>query len=111
MAVTIKNIIPSKEAEAVQTTQYTAINVTTIIDKFTATNTSTSNATLNVNLVISSGSPSNPNLIVKEVSLTPKETYLFPELIGHVLESGDFISTLSSASSAITIRASGREVN
>ena len=38
MTVTVKVLIPAKTAEATQTTQYTASNVTTIIDKFTATN-------------------------------------------------------------------------
>ena len=38
MTVTVKVLIPAKTAESSQTTQYTATNVTTIIDKFTATN-------------------------------------------------------------------------
>ena len=38
MTVTAKVLIPSKIAENTQSTQYTATNVTTIMDKFTATN-------------------------------------------------------------------------
>ena len=38
MAVQVKVLVPAKIAESAQTTQYTATNVTTIIDKFTATN-------------------------------------------------------------------------
>ena len=38
MAVYVKVLIPAKIAEASQTTQYTASGVTTIVDKFTATN-------------------------------------------------------------------------
>ena len=38
MAVNVKILIPAKIAEATQTTQYTAAGVTTLIDKFTATN-------------------------------------------------------------------------
>jgi len=38
MTVTVKVLVPAKTAEASQTTQYIAVNVTTIIDKFTATN-------------------------------------------------------------------------
>ena len=56
MAVTAKPLIGSKEMEAAQTTQYTATNCTAIIDKFTATNTSASNAVISVNLVSSGGS-------------------------------------------------------
>jgi hypothetical protein len=46
MTVTVKVLIPAKTAENSQTTQYTATNVTTIIDKFTATNYSATAATL-----------------------------------------------------------------
>jgi len=45
MTVTVKVLIPAKTAENSQTTQYTASNVTTIIDKFTATNYSASTFT------------------------------------------------------------------
>lgn len=110
MTVTAKNIIPAKTAESSQTTQYTATNVTTIIDKFTATNYSSTAATINVNLVTSGSFASNDNLIVKTKSLQPGETYTFPEIVGHVLGPNGFISTLASASSSVNIRASGREV-
>ena len=46
MTVTVKVLIPAKTAESSQTTQYTATNVITIIDKFTATNFSATAATL-----------------------------------------------------------------
>ena len=48
MTVTVKVLIPAKVAEASQTTQYTATGVTTIIDKFTATNYSASAATIKI---------------------------------------------------------------
>ena len=38
MAVYVRVLVPSKTAENTQTTQYTSTAVTTIIDKFTATN-------------------------------------------------------------------------
>jgi len=40
----------------------------------------------------------------------PGETYLCPELVGQVLESGGFISTLAGTASALTFTASGREI-
>jgi hypothetical protein len=49
-------------------------------------------------------------LIVKTKTLQPSETYTFPELVGHVLSPGGFISTLAGTASAINIRVSGREV-
>ena len=111
MAVNVKVLIPAKIAENSQTTQYTAVNVSTIIDKFTATNYSASAATLSVNLVTQFDSSGNQNLIIKQKTLLPSETYTFPELVGHVLQAGGFISTLASAASAINIRSSGREVS
>lgn len=112
MAVLAVNIIPAVSAENAQTTQYTAASgVTTIIDKFTATNYSTSMANISVNLVAPSGVTGNNNLIVKTKTLQAGETYTFPEIVGHVLPSGGYISTLASASSCINIRASGREIN
>ena len=110
MTVTVKVLIPAKIVEATQTTQYTATGVTTIIDKFTATNYSASAATISVNLVTSGGSAGNDNLIVKTKTLQPAETYTFPELVGHVLAPSGFISTIAGTSSAINIRVSGREV-
>ena len=111
MTVTVKVLIPAKIAENTQTTQYTANGVTTIIDKFTATNYSASAATLSVNLVTVSFSAGDANLITKTKTLQPTEVYTFPELVGQVLSPGAFISTLAGTATAINIRASGREVS
>lgn len=110
MTVTVRVLIPAKIAENSQTTQYTATNVTTIIDKFTATNYSATAATISVNLVTGAGSAGNDNLIVKTKALQPAETYTFPEIVGAALAPSGFISTVASASSAINIRANGREI-
>jgi len=111
MAVSTKVLIPAKTAENTQTTQYTSVNVTTVIDKFTATNYSATAATISVNLVAVSGSAGNDNLIVKTKTLQPSETYTFPELVGQVIVSGGFISTIAGTATAINIRASGREIS
>ena len=111
MTVTAKNLVPAKTVEATQTTQYTANGVTTIIDKFTATNYSGSTAIISVNLVAAGGAASNDNLIVKAKSLAASETYIFPELVGHILPSGGFISTIAGTASAINMRVSGREIS
>jgi hypothetical protein len=110
MTVTVTTLIEAKNAESAQTTQYTSTGVTTIIDKFTATNYDTTARTLSVNLVASGGSSGNSNLIVKTKTLQGGETYTFPEIVGQVLNSGDFISTIASAATTINIRASGRIV-
>lgn len=110
MTVTVKVLIPAKQAENAQTTQYTATNCKTIIDKFTATNTTAGNVTMSVNLVTSGGTASVSNLIVDTRSLAPDETYTFPELVGQALDVSGFISTIASAATSLTIRANGREI-
>ncbi|MCK5600591.1 hypothetical protein KAR91_01910 [Candidatus Pacearchaeota archaeon] len=110
MSVTVKNIIPRKQAEAAQTGQYVADGVKTIIDKFTATNTSASNVAFSCNLIASGGSAGDSNLVLDSQTILPGKTYLCPELVGQTLEDGGIISTLSDTASAITISASGREI-
>ncbi len=110
MTVTPKVLIAAKQAEATQTTQYTSTGLKTIIDKFTATNTSGSAATISVNIVTSAGSAGDSNLITKTKSLAAAEVYTFPEIVGQCLEAGDFISTIASAATSITIRSNGRQI-
>ena len=110
MTVSIKVLIPAKQAESSQTTQYTVTNAKAIIDKFTATNTTAGNVTISVNLVTTGGTAGASNLIVDARAIAPDETYTFPELVGQALESGGFISTIASAATSLTIRASGREI-
>lgn len=110
MTVTPKVLIAAKIAEAAQTTQYTSNNVTTIIDKFTATNYSAAAATLSVNLVTSGDTAGNQNLVTKTKTLQPNESYTFPEIVGQMLNPGDFISTIAGTATAVSIRASGRQI-
>lgn len=110
MTVTVDDIIPAKEAENVQTTQFTSTNVKTIIDKFTATNTSGVAITLSINLVTIGGAAGNDNLIVQAQSVAAGATYISAEIVGHTLDVGGFISTIASAATGLTIRASGRIV-
>jgi P pilus assembly chaperone PapD len=111
MAVTLKVLVPPKQLENAQTSQYTATSVRAIIDKATVTNTSASNVTLSVNLVTVSGSAGASNLIIDNRTIVPDETYLCPELVGQVLEAGGFISTIAGAATSLTMRVSGREIS
>lgn len=110
MTVTAKPIITSKYAAATDTTEYTVGTGTrTIIDKFTGYNADASSRTLTVNLVPNGSSAATANvLVVKTIAAGVTET--FPEVCGHVLEAGGFISVVASAASVVSIRASGREV-
>jgi hypothetical protein len=111
MAVIAKVLVPPKQLENSQTSQYTATAVKAIIDKATVTNTGSSNATFSVNLVTVSGSAGNSNLVIDTKTVVPDETYLCPELVGQVLEAGSFISTIASAATTLTLRVSGREIS
>ena len=111
MPIIAANIIPAKNMENAQTTQYVATGVTTIIDKFTATNFSSGMVNVSINLAAVGDATGNSNLIVKTRTLQPGETYTFPEIVGHTLPSGGFVSTLASAAAAVNLRASGREIS
>jgi hypothetical protein len=110
MAVTSKVLIESKTMEAALTTQYTAVNSTAIIDKFTATNVTAANATIDIHLVPAGGAANATNLIVDGRIVAAGETYTFPAIVGHGLASGGFIATTGTAASLV-IRAQGREIS
>lgn len=109
MTVTVKNIVPRKQAEAAQTGQYTAVNCKTIIDKFTVTNNASGPVSFAVNLVASGDTAGNQNKVLGK-NIAAGETYLCPEVVGQTLEAGGFISTLAGAATSLTISASGREI-
>ena len=107
MTVLLQNII-SKQAENTQTTQYISDNKVTAIDKFTALNTSAGVVTISINLVSKGDTPGDDNLIIKNKSIAVNETFTFPAIVGQILNEGDFISTIASAATSLTIRAGGR---
>lgn len=110
MSVFTKPLITAKYASNSETTEYTAgAGTRTLIDKFTGYNSSGAGVVLSVKLVPSGGSAGASNLIIQK-TIPAGETYTFPEVVGHVLEPGGFISVLSGSASAVVIRASGREV-
>lgn len=110
MTVTSRTLVASKQAENAQTTQYTAVNCTAIIDRATITNTTAGNVTFSANVVTSAGAAGAANLVVNLRSIAPKETYALPELVGQVLLAGDFLSTIAGAATSLTLRVSGREI-
>lgn len=110
MTVTVKNIIPRKQAELAETPQYTAANCTTIIDKFTVTNTTGAPVVFTVKLIASGGVASASNTVLSAKSIAAGETYTCPELVGQVIAPNGFISTLAGAATSLTISASAREI-
>ena len=78
--------------------------------KFTATNYGAAAATISINVVTATDTAGNQNLIVKQKTLQPSETYTFPEIVGVALAPSGFISTLAGTASSINIRSNGREI-
>jgi hypothetical protein len=112
MTTTLKNLVEAKYAENSQTTQYTVGSTvrSTIIDSATATNVSGGNVVFSANVVPSGGSAGSSNLILQTKTITPGQTYMCRELIGKIMETGDFLSTLCDTASALVIDIDGREV-
>ena len=103
------NIIPRKFCETTTTSQYTATNCKTVIDKFTITNVSGGNVLFSSYLVPSGGSASNSNLIMQNQTITPGQCYEAFELVGQSLLPGGFIACVSSGASSLVLSATGRE--
>lgn len=108
--ITVTVLIDPIIVSSSQTTQYTSTDVTTLIDKMTATNFSGSPATISVNLVKVGDTAGTKNLITDTKTLAAGTTYTFPEIVGHALNSGDFISIIAGTANAINMRASGRQI-
>jgi len=110
MSVNTRPLATSAFAPSVETTLHQSGTGThTIIDKFTAYNGDAVARTLTVKLVNSGGSAATSNVIVVK-ALAAGETYTFPEIVGHTLEPGGFISQIATAASVIVVRVSGRQV-
>lgn len=108
--VTYKTIILPKYAENVQNKQYTApVGSKCIIDKMVIRNDSVTSCDLTVYLVPFGGTEAGINTFFHK-TIYPSETVEIMEVEGMVLESGASLATLASASGAIAITASGREV-
>lgn len=110
MTIITTALIPAKQAENSQTTQYTSTSAKTIIDTFKVTNTTGGAVVFSINLVASGDAAGADNRFLSLKSIAAGETYLCPEVVGETLEAGDFISTLAAAATSLTIRSSGRVI-
>ena len=111
MTTTPKALLQAKYAETAETRQYPApdVNARASIDKFTATNVTATLSTISVSIVESGKTAGVGNRVTMTKQIQPGATYTFPELVGHILEPNDFISTLCDKDSAIVLRISGRQ--
>lgn len=110
--ISLEVFLQSKHLENTQTTQFTCSTASNgmVIDKLTVCNTSASPATVSINIVPNGGAAATENLVIDAKSIDADATYTFPEIVGHVLYPGDFVSTIASAATALSMRASGRVV-
>lgn len=89
-----------------QTTLYTVPSTTSLIVKqITICNTSTSSASISLNVVPFGGSASSANLVVSNYSVQANATQSLN--LSQVLSTGDVISALQGTSGAITLIISG----
>lgn len=102
-------LVSSKYMENTQTTQYTAVAVTAIVDLATFTNVSASAVTFSLHIVDSGDTAGGDNKIISSKEVPPGRCYIADEAC-HTLTAGQFISTLCSDASALVMRISGREV-
>lgn len=110
MSVTIRPLSPAAYLPTSDTTLYTAsANMRAYLDKVTAYNSDTSVATAAFHLVPNGGAVAASNRVVFK-TLAAGETYTFPELVGHVLESGGSLSGIAGTADKVVVRVSGREV-
>lgn len=110
MSVNTRPLFTSVYAPATETTLYqSAAGTHTIIDKLTGYNSNASAVLLTIKLVQSGGTAGASHVVVSK-SLAAGETYTFPEVVGHTLEPGGFVSMVAATASAIVVRASGRQI-
>jgi hypothetical protein len=111
MAISLAVLIDSKYAETTTTNEYTTPDGTqTVIDKVTALNESANDALLHANIVKSGDESDNSNAIIDNRFLANGETYLCPELTGHVLNAGDSIYFHADTADAVVVRVSGHQI-
>jgi hypothetical protein len=110
MTVTAKALAEGQIIPNANTTVYTAPGfTTTIIDKMTCTNYDVVSRVITVSIVASGNVVDDAYYIAKR-TLAAKETYIWPEVVGQILNPGDFISAIASNNTGVNLRLSGREI-
>lgn len=110
MTVIAKALVEGQIIPNADTTVYTApLSVTTIIDKLTCANYDSVARVITISIVASGGSVGNAYYIAKR-TLAATETYTWPEVVGQILNTGDFVSAIASNATGVNLRMSGREI-
>lgn len=93
-----------------QLTVYTSVGCRTIIDLATLTNTSAAAVTVQVHLVKKGDAPLAVNKVAHDLSIAPGSTVAPVGLNGARLDVDGYVSVVSGAADAVTIRMQGRQV-
>jgi hypothetical protein len=110
MAFYLQKIIAAQYAPNAQTTMFTqggGAGTAVRIDALTVTNIDAAAHTISINLVALAGSASNSNKTTASQTIQPGQTWVSPNEVGKVLNSGDFISVIASAANSLVISAGG----
>ena len=110
MTVTAKTLAEGQIIPNADTTVYTApLSVTTIIDKLTTANYDSVARVITISIVASGGSVGDAYYVAKR-TLAANETYIWPEVVGQILNTGDYVSAIASNNTGVNLRMSGREI-
>ena len=103
MSIITKNAYLAQPA-ATDTTLYTCpVNTQARVLKCVATNDTTVPDTITFHKVESGGAVGVTKLILNTKAIGNKETYECPEVVGQVLDAGDFISAIAGTADQITV--------
>ena len=112
MTVTARCLVESKYAEATLTTQYAAPTGTrVIIYECTVTPPTGATSSISMYVVPNAGTAGASNVVMQPKAMASTDpTYTCPEMVGRILEPGDFIATLGTVASSLVIRIEGRVI-
>ena len=110
--VTRQNVVQETLA-ITDTTLYTAGATITngFITKAIASNSTTTPATITINIVQSGGSVASTNEYVIEETIPANQSVVLYKLIGEQLDPGDFISAIASIVTTLSLRISIKETS
>ncbi len=109
MTVTATVLLQDRYISNTEAALFTASSVT-IIDAVTVTNISGAVLNFSLSIIPSGVSADNKTVLIKSKDIRVGESYLCPELTGHVMSAASFLSGIASASDSLNIRVSGRVI-
>lgn len=108
MAFYLQQIVAAQFVPNSNTTMYTSPSSTlTRIDALSVTNVDTAVHTITIHLVASGGSAGSSNITTDAQPIQPGQTWVSPNEVGKVLQTGDFIVANASSANDLVMSAGG----